>query len=216
MCHSGGSRLNDNLENGVCKDNLDDFHAVGYAVSPVRTDPRNVVGGSSRERVKFLGLHVNDYCEQRGFVGDDNEKFNYVKDYVNGWKALVQAILECEHPIIDLSCFLLPDSDGQIQAITKAMEAKVFSESMEKRSRKGTDWTRIHKVAYTNKGLPWSDPASRDSAYDRNAHFLALPLRERDIILYWDAVSCLNESNGVHEEDISPYLSLQILIYLFL
>ena len=111
-----------------------------------------------------------------------------------------------EWPILGLDKFLVdPDHELHMKDV-KTLELKVAnkkSDKPHKRGKLGTAWERMHKTAYEKLGVPYTPPNQRDTDFEGNIHYEILPIREKDVILYWNLAEPLDKSGDLLEQELS-------------
>ena len=190
---------------------LDVLIECGYAVKIVKVDPMKIGLPISRPRIKIVTLHVEKYAKSQGWIPEADDNRTRVQFFVDDWAGKIEAIFDLTHPDADLHHFLLPDGHELLRGMSKALNKKVedmlasAAVGRKRKGRDGTGWIRCHETEYKKAKIEWSCPTSRSVNYNDNEHFHAMPIRERDVILFWDATDPVD---GSCEVELATSLSI--------
>ena len=210
MLGAGGSD-----SNALCaKEILDE---KGVILQVIKCDPKDIGFPTQRSRIKFVGLHKVRYARLMGWqqllIEDEEGVTRLITDSVQKWAAKIEDVFKYEHhPTIPLDYFLLDPDHMLLRKLQESLDKKVADKEAGKRKRGacGQRWMSNHKQVYKKHKLEWSDPTLREVAYSQNGHFLQLPDREKDVVLFWDAVEPLPARKDLElgeEQEISTKLS---------
>lgn len=142
----------------------------------------------------------------------EQEKIDVCRHYLDKWHATLKELCEShgEFERCDLRHFLAPDSHQATEKwraeIANKAELMVDGDAkLTVAGRPGTGWMAKHQAAYKKKlDVAWSSPEFRRSQYAANSHFLSRPLREQDIVLFWDLKQPVSPDS--YEESLELFL----------
>ena len=107
---TGANDIHDMLANAGddnCTNALNLFRETGFVVKFTVVDPKILIGATSRPRILFVGIHVARYAQRMDLPGDGDAHAAQVELLVGVWVTKINALMSHEHPVIDLSSFLL-------------------------------------------------------------------------------------------------------------
>lgn len=188
---------------------LQSFKEAGYAVASGVFSPHENGVPQLRNRVLYIAIHAQKYWDRCAKLGVPHPQPQGTAH--DGAQRIVDDIVQLSLRLrakptshFTLENFMLAEDHLLLQhERDQAMSQSSFRKA--KAARQSPKWPDLHKQVYEKHGLRWLPPEQnpRTCVYQANPWFANLNPRERDIVMFADAVHPLDSSGPEETMDLS-------------